>query len=251
METVELNDLKFDDELNPRGHCDSMTVQAYADALVAGSRFPPISVDRATMRVVDGRQRALAFRKAGRKKINCDFVDVADDADFFMRAVEANSEHGARYSPLQIKNIRHKAERMGVEEKRVAVALRLPVEHLRAKPVRTAQFMGETFPLKNAAMNLEGKRLTEEQFETHKSLGGRRQCDYVNTVSRIVDTDLADWKNPVLVRQLVALCNLLVRRLSEMGFGNQLTKPFVGKAAPKMGDLESLREEIKTTVNAA
>lgn len=248
---VYIRDLVIVDDLDPRGGSDHIAVSDYAAALALGDTFPPVLVDEPTMRVIDGRQRCRAYLKAGRKKISAYFTTAANDGDFYLKAVESNARNGVRFSEIEKKNIRLKASQLGVEEERTLCALRLPVE--RMKPIPMGTFLETPVPLKNAAAHLDGRALTEEQFAVHKSLGGQRQADIFGTASRVVQTDLTDWKNGVVVRQLVALCNTLIRRLSEMGYGGQLEQPFrVGVPQdPSINQLNALREDAARGLKAA
>ncbi|WP_348542158.1 ParB/RepB/Spo0J family partition protein [Streptomyces sp. SAI-135] len=55
--------------------------------------FPPILVDRHTMRVIDGMHRLLATLWRGQQEIEVEFFDGPEE-DAFLRAVEANVTHG-------------------------------------------------------------------------------------------------------------------------------------------------------------
>jgi ParB-like chromosome segregation protein Spo0J len=55
--------------------------------------LPPILVDRRTMRVIDGMHRLMAASLKGRKTIAVVYFD-GSELDVFLRAVEANVEHG-------------------------------------------------------------------------------------------------------------------------------------------------------------
>lgn len=57
------------------------------------ARFPPITVHRATMRVIDGMHRLRAARLRGDARIEVRFFDGNED-DAFVHAVEANVAHG-------------------------------------------------------------------------------------------------------------------------------------------------------------
>ncbi|WP_037642837.1 ParB/RepB/Spo0J family partition protein [Streptomyces bicolor] len=56
-------------------------------------QFPPILVDRRTMRVIDGMHRLAAARLRGQQTIAVRFFDGSAD-DAFLRGVEANVTHG-------------------------------------------------------------------------------------------------------------------------------------------------------------
>ncbi|MCX4852236.1 transcriptional regulator [Streptomyces canus] len=55
--------------------------------------FPPILVDRITMRVIDGIHRLMAASLKGQEIIDVEFFDGSRE-DAFLKAVEANVEHG-------------------------------------------------------------------------------------------------------------------------------------------------------------
>ncbi|MDH6144073.1 hypothetical protein P3T35_006109 [Kitasatospora sp. GP30] len=55
--------------------------------------LPPILVERASMRVVDGAHRLMAALLKGRQTIEVEFFDGSPE-DAFLRAVEANVSHG-------------------------------------------------------------------------------------------------------------------------------------------------------------
>ncbi|MFF7753035.1 transcriptional regulator [Streptomyces sp. NPDC007971] len=57
------------------------------------SPLPPILVDRRTMRVIDGIHRLMAASLKGQKTIDVQFFDGSRE-DAFLKAVEANVEHG-------------------------------------------------------------------------------------------------------------------------------------------------------------
>lgn len=229
---TDINDIVVNESILPRPKPDHFTVADYTNAIRAGSTFPPILVCRTSMCLIDGLHRLLAHKQAGRKRIAVHFEDVLDDADHFYQAVCANSENSLRFTAGQIKSIQLKAEQMGIEEKRIAVALRLPVERLKNRPTKSfiGDFLGSEVITKPADAHMAGKRFNEEQFEVHKKLGGSRQIDYFHQSKAILEVELTDWQDSVVVRQLVGLCNTLIRKLSENGYGSKLIKPFEAKA---------------------
>lgn len=70
--------------------------------------FPPILVERRTMRVIDGTHRLMATVLRGEETIEVEFYD-GTPADAFLRAVEANVNHGF---PLSQADRRAAAERI-------------------------------------------------------------------------------------------------------------------------------------------
>jgi hypothetical protein len=70
--------------------------------------LPPILLDRATMRVIDGMHRLTAARLAGQRGIDAQFFD-GDEADVFLLAVRLNVSHGL---PLSLADRRTAAARI-------------------------------------------------------------------------------------------------------------------------------------------
>ncbi|MCC9308442.1 helix-turn-helix domain-containing protein [Kitasatospora sp. RB6PN24] len=70
--------------------------------------FPPILVERRTMRVIDGTHRLLAAVLRSRESIEATFFDGPPE-DAFLRAVEANVSHGL---PLSLADRRTAVERI-------------------------------------------------------------------------------------------------------------------------------------------
>src|SRR5262245_36857156 len=98
LKEMKLADLIEDPTLYPRNTVDDTHVGELVKALASGALLPPIIVDAASLRVVDGVHRRRAhLRFFGDDAIaNVDARDFADDAAFFLEAVALNSIHGRR-----------------------------------------------------------------------------------------------------------------------------------------------------------
>lgn len=60
METIDLTDVVFDEEIYPRSSWNKDTVQTYVERLMAGDEPPPIKVEEDTNRLLDGKHRVEA-----------------------------------------------------------------------------------------------------------------------------------------------------------------------------------------------
>ncbi|MCK6503570.1 hypothetical protein L6R53_09255 [Myxococcota bacterium] len=96
---VPVDRLVLDPLLQCRAAVDQEVVDAYAELLTEGARFPPISVIEADdqLLVTDGWHRALAHRKAERKEIEAE-IHPGTRRDALLAAVKANSDHGLQRS---------------------------------------------------------------------------------------------------------------------------------------------------------
>jgi ParB-like chromosome segregation protein Spo0J len=77
--------------LRQRG-TDAAHVRLLADA-ASTAELPPIIVQRASMRVIDGLHRLAAAKLCGEENINVRFIDCADESAFIL-AVKSNIQHG-------------------------------------------------------------------------------------------------------------------------------------------------------------
>lgn len=71
-------------------------------AQIAASALPPVLVHRATLRVIDGVHRVHAAIQRGDATIAAELIDC-DEAEVFIRAVQANARHGL---PLSLEDRR-------------------------------------------------------------------------------------------------------------------------------------------------
>lgn len=58
---VNLSEMVFDNSIYPREKWNSKTIEVYADAVKAGSKFPPIVLEKGTNRLLDGIHRWKAY----------------------------------------------------------------------------------------------------------------------------------------------------------------------------------------------
>jgi ParB-like chromosome segregation protein Spo0J len=97
VDTVSVHDLVLDRALNPRLHgVDQEVVEFYA-GIFKDVIWPPILVDRATHKLLDGWHRVEAAKRAGVYTLPVQWVDAKEE-DLFALAVKANLGHGIRLS---------------------------------------------------------------------------------------------------------------------------------------------------------
>jgi ParB-like chromosome segregation protein Spo0J len=87
--TVPLGDLVLGDSPRLEG-ADEQHIALLAEI---EEPLPPILIDRKSMRIIDGVHRFMAASLKGQESIEVEFFD-GSDADAFVRAVEANVQHG-------------------------------------------------------------------------------------------------------------------------------------------------------------
>lgn len=96
MTEIKLDEVVFDREIYPRAEWSQATVNRYAEAIEAGDQFPPIVLERATNRLLDGLHRLKAHSQALRTTIEAVFVDVPDGVPPKLYAASFSVKHGDR-----------------------------------------------------------------------------------------------------------------------------------------------------------
>jgi ParB-like chromosome segregation protein Spo0J len=97
VDTISVHDLILDRSLNPRlGGVDQEVVAFYA-TIFHDVHWPPILVDRATHKLIDGWHRVEAAKRVGVYTLPVQWLEVPTDEHFAL-AVKANLAHGIRLS---------------------------------------------------------------------------------------------------------------------------------------------------------
>ena len=216
IKQVAFSELIQDYTLYPRTQVSSVTVAQLAEALEAGVTLPPIRVDAATMRVIDGFHRIEAHKKVGRETIAAHLETVVDEQDFFEKAVAANSAHGTRYTPYDQARVLARALELGMAKERVAAALH--ITSLRVEQIEGgfAKRGVTNEPLKRSiAPIMAGRQMTEAQVEANKKLSGMPVLFHVNQVLLFLDNDFIDWNDPIIPVRLRLLAKTIIEHVGE------------------------------------
>lgn len=89
-QTVDIEDVDFDQDVYPRFEVDEDAVKRYRQVL---DELPPITL-AADLRLIDGYHRLRAHRVEGQSEIDAEVLDIDDDAKVFGEAARRNSTHG-------------------------------------------------------------------------------------------------------------------------------------------------------------
>ena len=93
MDMISLHDIVYDLSLNPRLHgVDDEMVEHYT-TIFRDVAWPPILVDRATNKLLDGWHRIAAAKRSGVYSLAVQYID-AEEHELFAWAVKANLGHG-------------------------------------------------------------------------------------------------------------------------------------------------------------
>lgn len=216
MPEIEVSKLVLDYTVYPRHYVEEYNVNQLAEALRAGSEFPPVLVERGSFRVVDGFHRIPAYIKVYGLdvKIPCEVRAFESDVELFEEAAKRNVGHGRKLTSWDLKRCLSLAEDFEIEPEEIEKVLSITpktAERLRLGSARVGNGVTarRPVPLKNTIRQMAGKTLTKEQEETNEKLGGHAQLFYVNQLVMLIRSDLLDSGNERLMEQLVDLRALL------------------------------------------
>lgn len=207
-------DLVEDFDIYPRGNIDSYTVNRYADAMIAGSEFPPIVADEESKRIVDGFHRRRAHVRAfgEGKTIEVLFVRHESEADVFADCVRHNAKHGIPIDNHDRVRIISIGRRLGIQDIELAGLMEItePKMEVLAQRITSVKDIQEPAFLKNTNRHLAGgKPLTKKQRQGNDKAGGHNQLFYVNQVINLIENDLLDKENEKLMDGLRRLGSMI------------------------------------------
>lgn len=103
VRTIPINDVVWDPSIYPRSKWSTATIDRYVDAVDAGEEFPPLVVESGSMRLLDGKHRLEAFKRAGRGEVVVAVVDVPEGMSAKFYAATLSAKHGDRMSNADLK----------------------------------------------------------------------------------------------------------------------------------------------------
>lgn len=210
-EDIALASLVEDFTLYPRHNVDDTHVSDLARALASGARLPPIIVDAASKRVVDGvhRRRALLKFLGDGAIVPVEMRTYENEAALFLEAVALNSVHGRRLDRHDQTRIVLKLREFGIADQVISIILHVPepiVEKLSLRIVTNES--GESVPAKRGLEHMHGQRLTAAQMSAVDSVRSAevgRICIELMKLLEARVVNLNDTRTVNQLRQLNAL----------------------------------------------
>jgi hypothetical protein len=215
LREVKLAELVLDMTLYPRTKLDASHIRYMGLALQGGAVFPPVVVDKKSLRVIDGFHRISMYRRINpNQSIEVVEKNYKNDAAMFEDAVRMNAHHGRNLSPFDRTHCILRAETFGLSADQIANALSITVEavgELRADRVGELKVDHKTIsiPLKRTIRHMAGQKLTQRQNEANSHLGGMNQLFYINQVAELIEAKLIDTENEHVMAGLNRLNELL------------------------------------------
>lgn len=103
MTLVPVDQIVWDPKIYPRQKWNTSTIERYVDALMAGEEFPPIVLEEGTNRLLDGKHRLEAHRKAEVEQISVEWRTVPAGISAKRYAARLSARHGDRMSNADLK----------------------------------------------------------------------------------------------------------------------------------------------------
>ncbi len=202
-----------DFDLYPRHDVDSAHVTDLVQALRVGTKLPPVVVDKASLRVIDGfhRRRAALRAHGPDAEVDADLRTYKDEAAMFEEAVALNASHGRKLDKQDLTRIGDIADRLGISEGRQAVLLHI-------EPTRLIEYKGRIVyvdddptpvPAKPVAEPFFGQKVTEAQASAMRSFSGMRLKQQITQLRGVVASGLYNAADPAILRALHGLADLI------------------------------------------
>jgi hypothetical protein len=224
MEKVKAALLVEDMGVYPRFAVDQVYVRRLAEALLAGESLPPVIADRKSMRIVDGFHRRRAYIAAYGPDVEIPVIwkSYRNLKEMFLDVIRFNARHGRRLTTGEEVRCVLIGEELGIEREVISETLGIRREVLDARVERkVAEGPVTREVLKPAITHLSGTRLTPEQVEVNRKLGGYRAHFFANQLLLLIRSEclnVADERLRSLLKDLYEeLGNLLSRESSPVG----------------------------------
>ena len=206
---AKLAELVLDFTLYPRHEVDSQNVSRLVAALEAGAELPPLVVDKATKRIVDGFHRYRAYQRLREppETVEVELRSYADDKALLLDAVRRNAKHGVPFDSIDRAHVMLLAEGLNIAVEDLAEAMQFPADSLRAAiEGRVAKNLeGQPLLLKPAMRKFAGQRLNKQREALNDRLVGQNGVYYLRTALELLRAgaiDLEDEETMEVLRRL-------------------------------------------------
>jgi hypothetical protein len=219
MITIKAGEAVLDFTLYPRHQIDAHHASEIREALKAGVEMPPIKVDRKSKRVTDGfhRIRAILALYGADHAMQAIDYPYKSEREMFQDAMRLNAAHGRNLTAYDRAHCVLRGQELGIKPATIAESLSITVERVESLLVEKTALNGkgvnrkqpDTIAIKRTIGHKAGQKLTKDQQEANKRLGGMNQLFYVNQLITLFEADLVDWENEDLKAAMAKLRDLL------------------------------------------
>lgn len=218
---IAVSELVFDKNIYPRSKPDSHNIALMADAMRAGQKFPPVTVEKKTKRIIDGVHRWKAWTQVYGKdsKIECELVNESDEGKLLVMCVDLNATHGLQLAAFERTDVLIRMDNLGVTREVALQALRMTAEKAeRIEATRTAfrDLPGggqEKVALKGSMTAFHGETLTKKQQEINAKQSGMKTQFHANQLADLIEAGIVARATESVLAALVRLRDLLNEKL--------------------------------------
>jgi hypothetical protein len=199
----------IDPNIYPRRKVNQFHVAKLRAAFQAGAKFPPLTVEHTTHRLVDGRHRRDVYVAEGVATIDVTTKHYASEADLFADAVRLNVGHGEALDQYCVRNSIIRLLEYGFTREIITDIVRLPAARIEEIERGFAFNESDNKPiaLKGGLDHLKGAHLDQGQMEVNRHYSGGKAVFYVRQICDLLQNDM--W--PVTSTTFPAEMDRLVR----------------------------------------
>lgn len=213
---IEINKIKLDEEIYPRSRFDWVTSYKYSQAMVAGAKFPPITVGLVKNKyvLVDGYHRLEAYKKLKKVKVEANVLSGRTKKQLFIEAVRLNAQHGYQFNSQDTTNIVLKLKKYNISKQKIASIVGIPITKLDKYMVsRTATIsiggkMKDVF-LKRPFRHYAGEVIPASYDEEQEIFVGSHQLHLLEQVIILVEDKHLNLDDKKVVERVSKLYGLL------------------------------------------
>jgi DNA methylase len=103
MTEIALSAIVWDSRIYPRAKWSTATIERYTEAIEAGDRFPALVLEQGTNRLLDGKHRLEAYKRAEVSTVPAEWHTVPDGVSAKRYAAMLSARHGDRMSNADLK----------------------------------------------------------------------------------------------------------------------------------------------------
>jgi ParB-like chromosome segregation protein Spo0J len=205
---IAIDKIVIDESIYPRNGVSALNLTRLKHALESGVRFPPITIEAKTNRLVDGRHRYELYKLCGLKTIEATEKVYKNEADLFADAVRLNISHGIPLDHYTIRNAILRLETYGYSKQAISEIVRLPAPQIEKIERGFANDeSGKPLALKGGLSHLHGQTLDQQQQELNRRYSGTRATRAVQQLIGLLANDMYP-PTPMFATEMDELCQL-------------------------------------------
>lgn len=206
---LKLSEIVIDESIYPRSQVNLYAVQRMVHAFESGATFPPLVIETATKRLVDGRHRYETYKRKGVEKTNVTEKSYTSEADLYADAVRLNIGHGQSLDQFSVRSAVAKLIEFGYARAAISEIVRIPVEHIETiiKGFAVAP-TGQPVALKGGLRHMAGQPLSEQQAQVNKTYAGGKVTFYARQIADVLTTDMWPRDSGAFAEQMDRLVEL-------------------------------------------